>query len=100
MGDKALLWLKQLKALWDSLSIPKRLALVFGTVRGLICVLVISMVSTHESYAYLFTYLSADDAAAIATKLKETKVPYRIDARGTAILVPDVKDHKFRLLTP
>src|SRR5882724_1810894 len=97
MGDKALLYLKQLKALWDTLSVPKRLALVFGTVGVLVGVLVISMVSTRETYTYLFTDLTADDAAAIATKLKESKVPYRIDAGGTAVLVPEERVHELRL---
>jgi flagellar M-ring protein FliF len=97
MGDKALLWVKQLKAMWDSLSLPKRLALVFGTVGVLVGVLLISVISTRESYTYLFTDLSSDDAAAIAAKLKETKIPYRIEAGGTAVLVPEERVHELRL---
>src|SRR5690348_14452401 len=97
MSEKALLYLKQLKALWDSLSLPKRLALVFGTVGVLVLVLVVSVVSTRESYTYLFTDLTSDDASAIAAKLKEQKIPYRIDAGGTAISVPEEKVHELRL---
>jgi flagellar M-ring protein FliF len=97
MNEKALLWLKQLKAMWDALSMPKRLALIFGTVGVLVGVLLISVVSTRESYTYLFTELSAEDAAAIATKLKETKIPYRLEAGGTAVLVPEEKVHELRL---
>src|SRR5205809_2483717 len=97
MGEKALLLLKQLKAMWDALSMPKRLALIFGTVGVLVGVLVISIVSSHESYTYLFTDLSADDAGAIAAKLKETKVPYKLDAGGTAVLVPEERVHELRL---
>src|SRR5438445_5258836 len=97
MGDKALLWLKQIKAMWDSLSTPKRLALLLGTVGVLVGVLVVSVVSTRENFTYLFTDLSADDAAAIAAKLKETKIPYRVEAGGTAVLVPEEKVHELRL---
>src|SRR6266852_6755915 len=97
MSEKALLWLKQLKAMWDSLSLPKRLALLFGTLGVLVLVLVVSVVSTRESYTYLFTDLSADDAAAIAAKLKEMKIPYRVDAGGTAVLVPEERVHELRL---
>src|SRR5438309_5485367 len=97
MGDKALLWVKQLKAMWDSLSLPKRLALFFGTVGVLVGVLLISVVSTRESYTYLFTDLSSEDAAAIAAKLKETKIPYRVEAGGTAVLVPEERVHELRL---
>jgi flagellar M-ring protein FliF len=97
MGDKALLWLKQLKAMWDSLSMPKRLALVFGTLGVLVGVLLISIISSRESYTYLFTDLSTEDAAAIAAKLKETKIPYRVEAGGSAVLVPEERVHELRL---
>src|SRR5579859_1024949 len=97
MSEKALLWLKQLKAMWDSLSLPKRLALIFGTLGVAVLVLVVSIVSTHETYTYLFTDLSTDDASAIAAKLKETKVPYRVEAGGTAVLVPEERVHELRL---
>jgi len=51
----------------------------------------------NESYAPLFTQLDKDDAAAIAAKLKEQKIAYRIDNDGSTIEVPDSKARELRL---
>ncbi|HEY3595554.1 MAG TPA: flagellar basal-body MS-ring/collar protein FliF, partial [Polyangiaceae bacterium] len=45
---------------------------------------------------YLFTDLTQDDAAAMAAKLKELKVPYRV-SQGGAIEVPEERVHELRL---
>ncbi|GAC1423375.1 MAG: flagellar basal-body MS-ring/collar protein FliF [Candidatus Velthaea sp.] len=39
-------------------------------------------------YGVLFANLSPDDASAVVTKLKDAKVPYRLSAGGTTVLVP------------
>jgi flagellar M-ring protein FliF len=95
--DRAFAFLKQVRDLWGSLSTPKRLSLIVVTLAVVVGVLTFSILSTQKSYAYLFTDLSPEDAAAIAGKLKELKVPYRVDAAGTAIEVLDERVHELRL---
>src|SRR5450432_1105931 len=97
MKDRAFAFLKQVRELWASLSTPKRLSLIVVTLAVVVGVLTFSILSTQKSYAYLFTDLSPEDAAAIAGKLKELKVPYRVDAAGTAIEVLDEHVHELRL---
>ncbi len=88
---------QQARDFFMNLSLARRLALV-GSVLGVIgLVLAVSAISSHETYAYLFTDLSTEDAAAVAAKLKELKVPYRVEAGGTAIEVPEERVHELRL---
>ena len=97
MKDRALLLLKQLREMWAAMSTAKRLALVFVILTVTFGVLAYSVLSSQKTYAYLFTELSADDGAAIAAKLKEMKVPYRVAPGGTAIEVPEERVHELRL---
>ena len=95
--DKVRAFLKQLAEFWGTLSLVKRISLVVATAAVLIGVLSAAAMSGHVEYAYLFTDLSTEDAAAIAEKLKGMKVPYRIQAGGTALEVPEERVHQLRL---
>jgi len=48
-------------------------------------------------YAPLFTNLDRDDASGVVTKLKELKVPYRLEGDGSLIEVPEDKVRELRL---
>jgi len=48
-------------------------------------------------YAALFSQLDRDDASAIVAKLKELKIPYRVDGDGTTIEVPESRARELRL---
>ncbi len=50
-----------------------------------------------EPYTALFAQLDHEDAAAILTKLKEMKVPYRIGADGSSVEVPESRVRELRL---
>ncbi|MEI7894941.1 MAG: flagellar basal-body MS-ring/collar protein FliF, partial [Myxococcales bacterium] len=97
MREKAGQILSQLVAFWGKLSNVKRIALVLATTGVLVAALAISTFGPKEHLAYLFTELGADDAQGIVTKLKELKVPFKLDASGTAIQVPEEKVHELRL---
>ncbi|HVY47462.1 MAG TPA: flagellar basal-body MS-ring/collar protein FliF, partial [Minicystis sp.] len=90
-------FLKQLAEFWATLSLVKRVSLVVATAAVLVGVLVAAEMSGRIEYSYLFTDLSTEDAAAIAEKLKAMKVPYRIQAGGTALEVPEERVHQLRL---
>jgi flagellar M-ring protein FliF len=90
-------FLNQLQTFWASLSNAKRVALVLGTAAALAFVLLVAALGSRVQYSYLFTDLSTEDAASIAKKLDELKVPYQLEAEGTAIRVPNEKVHSLRL---
>ncbi|MCX7856706.1 MAG: flagellar basal-body MS-ring/collar protein FliF [Deltaproteobacteria bacterium] len=51
----------------------------------------------RESYSLLFSGLSVEDASMIVSRLKDQKIPYRLEAGGTAIYVPKDKVYDVRL---
>ena len=97
MKDVLLSVLRQARDFWGSLSLARRLSLVVVVLGVGIGVLGISVLATQQTYTYLFTELTPEDASAIAAKLKELKVPHRIEAGGSAIGVPEERVHELRL---
>jgi flagellar M-ring protein FliF len=88
---------RQIVAFWAGLSMPKRIALVGFTSAVLLAFLLVTYLGNRKNYAYLYTNLEPQDAAAIVEKLKTSQVPYRIDADGRAVLVPDERIAQLRL---
>jgi flagellar M-ring protein FliF len=89
--------LKQLGAFWNGLSNAKRIALVFAVSVVAITVALIAVLNSRITYGYLYTKLESKDAASIAQKLDELKIPYTLEAGGTAIRVPEEQVHSLRL---
>jgi flagellar M-ring protein FliF len=90
------LW-AQLSGFWKGLPTPKRVALIVATLGSMLLVLGVVLVGSHENYVYLFTELSTEDTAAVVDKLKAQQVPYRLDASGTRVEVPESRVHELRL---
>ena len=97
MNERLSAFLKQALAYWAKMSNAKRIALAIVVATTIVTGLVISNLSNRETWAFLFTDMSAEDAAAVSTKLKELKVPFKVEAGGTAIQVPEEKVHELRL---
>jgi len=97
MPEKARAFLKQLTDFWAALPTPKRIALVFFTSAALVGLILLSVLTSREHFAYLYTELSTEDAAQIVEKLKTAQVPYQIENGGTAIQVPEEKIPGLRL---
>jgi flagellar M-ring protein FliF len=97
VNEKLRATLKQFVDFWRSLSIVKRVSIVVATAAVLVGVLAAASLGSRVDYTYLFTELSTEDAAAISEKLKAMKVPYKLEAGGTAIQVPEERVHQLRL---
>ncbi|RYZ09495.1 MAG: flagellar M-ring protein FliF [Myxococcales bacterium] len=97
MPEKARAFLKQLTDFWAGLPTPKRIALVTVMTLVLTGVLAISVLGSRETYGTLYRELSTEDAAAIVEKLKTSQVPYRLEAGGTRIEVPEERIPGLRL---
>lgn len=57
----------------------------------------VSVRSANPPYAVLFTNLDKEDAAQVVAKLKEMKVPYRLEGDGAIIEVPESQARELRL---
>jgi flagellar M-ring protein FliF len=87
----------QIKEFWQGLARTKRWTFIGVTGLTLMAVLLIAFIGSRVTYAPLYTDLETQDAAAIATKLKELNVPHRVSPSGTTISVPEERVHELRL---
>jgi flagellar M-ring protein FliF len=87
-----------MRDLWSAQNQTNRL-LIGGF--ALIAVLAIGFFSAARfrgpDYAVLFSNLSADDASAVVTKLKDDKIPYRLADGGATIQVPQDQVYEERV---
>jgi flagellar M-ring protein FliF len=84
-------------AFWVSLGRGARIAVLGGATLAVALLAWILLVAFHEDYRVLFAELSESDAAAVVAKLKQEKVPYRLNESGSAVLVPAEQVHDLRL---
>ncbi len=81
----------QLATVFKELPMGKKIALVAFGVLLVAGILVTSYLSSGVDYTLLYANLSQEDALSISDKLKERKIPYKLENGGTAVSVP-VKD--------
>jgi flagellar M-ring protein FliF len=88
-------------------AIPRHLAALpasvkFGAFAGLAVLAVIMAVTqlggTSGAWEYAFTNLSPEDSAEAAAQLKAAKIPFKIDAGGSALSVPAAQVYDVRLM--
>ena len=85
------------KAWFFALSRPARILLATTSALAVVFGAFTALQRVTEPYAPLFSQLDRDDAASIVAKLKELKVPYRIEADGSTVEVPESKARELRL---
>jgi flagellar M-ring protein FliF len=95
VADAASNFQEQIKKFWSGLSRAKRIALIAVTSSVLLGVIAVATIGSRVRYAPLYTGLSTEDSAAIATKLKEMKVLHRVTPSG--IEVPEDSVPELRL---
>jgi flagellar M-ring protein FliF len=89
--------LENVKSRFSALSRPLKILIATTAALAGIFGSFILYREAHEPYAVLFTQLEQDDAAGIVAKLKELKSPFRLDAGGTTIEVPESKVAELRM---
>ncbi len=83
---------------WVSdLSRPAKVFLASTLLAAMLLAGYVSLRSANPAYAVLFAGLDREDAAAVVAKLKEMKVPYRVEGDGSVIEVPEVQARELRL---
>ena len=88
---------RQFLNLLNSLPLSKKISIVFVIILVVTGFALMFFWTNQENYQMLFSNLSQRDASAIASKLKERNTPYRVEANGTMIMVPEEKVYELRL---
>ena len=89
----ALTWAR---ARWESLSRPARVLALSTAVMGIALAAWISVRAANVPYGVLYAQLERDDAGALVAKLRELKIPYRLEGE-TTLMVPAARVHEVRL---
>lgn len=91
--------LSQFSRFFAELSPAKRLILVLAALGGIGSTIALVLWSGRPDYQILYSNLSQNDAGAIVSRLKGQRIPYKIEANGTLILVPskDVYEQRLQL---
>ncbi|MFN2462066.1 MAG: flagellar basal-body MS-ring/collar protein FliF, partial [Candidatus Velthaea sp.] len=88
----------RLRDFWTAQS--RTMQLVAGAVAAALLFAVVFFGATRfraPDYGVLFANLSSDDASAVVTKLKDAKIPYRLQNGGSTILVPQESVYEERV---
>jgi flagellar M-ring protein FliF len=89
--------LQPLRERWSALALNARVGAVLG-MAGLLAAAVFGLTRGGEpTYALLYSNLDEQDASAVVARLREQKIPYRLEAGGTQILVAENAVHETRL---
>jgi len=89
--------LLQLQNLFKSISIGKRIALLILAVGFVAGFVFLMNWAGNPEFHPLYTNLDANDAGTILNRLKEQKIPYRLSANGSTILIPQEKIYETRM---
>ncbi|MCL5676931.1 MAG: flagellar M-ring protein FliF, partial [Firmicutes bacterium] len=79
---------QSLRERWVNLNLRQKITLLVSAGLLVATLAMVLVYASQPDYSPLFTNLSPDDAAAIAQKLTDKKIPYKPSADGSAILVP------------
>jgi len=90
-------WVEKGIGLSRGLSRPAKIFIVSTVLALAVAGGLIAFRSSNPPYTVLYSNLERDDAAAVVAKLKEMKVPYRVEADGAVIEVPEAQARELRL---
>jgi len=87
----------QAKSWWDASSPATRMGALAFAAAVIVALVMASMMATAPNYEDLFTNLSQDDAANIASKLDDEHVKYQLADNDTSVLVPAADKDRLRM---
>ena len=88
---------EQLANIWKSLNLQQRILMGGAFALAVIGLLVLSFVRMNPEYSVLFANLQPSDAAEMIDKLESSNVPYKLDAGGSTVLIPENRVAETRL---
>lgn len=87
----------QVKTVFGSMSAAKIITLVLVVSITLAGFIFLMLWSGESNFQPLYSNLTAEDAGAILTRLKEKKIPYKVSASRDSIMVPSEQVYELRL---
>jgi len=97
MADSLKVFIAEMRVLWGKIGINQKIAL------GVLLTALVAALSfwgswnSNDEFGLLFKNLRAKDAGEIINVLKADGIPYRVEDKGTAVLVPDDQVYDLRL---
>ena len=90
--------LRELSKKFSALSTALKLGLLVAAAGLLLVIVLVQLGGSSGSYEYAFTNLSAEDSSEAAAQLKAAKIPFRLEAGGSALAVPATQVYDARLM--
>ena len=90
-------WAASFLTFWASLKLWQRASIFFAIFAVIIGLAALIFMSGGTSYEPLYAGLEVSDQAAIVDYLKENNIPYRLDPKANAILMPGGSVYETRL---
>ena len=87
----------QLREIWKQLGTAQRLSVGCATLVLVAGLATLAFWSSRADYGLLYGRLSDGEAAKVIAALDDAKVPYKVGAGGSSILVPTDKVHVMRM---
>jgi flagellar M-ring protein FliF len=87
----------QLRDIWMQLGNAQRLSVISATFVLLVGLGTLAFWSSRADYSLLYGRLSDSEAAKVIAALDDAKVPYKVGAGGSSIMVPAEKVHLMRM---
>jgi len=88
---------EQLSTLLSRLTLGQKALIGGSAVAAVVAILTLVTMMSKPTYVTLFANLNAGDANKIVERLKEKKVPYKLDDTGKSIMVPKEQLYDLRL---
>ncbi len=89
--------LDQWKTVWNNLSLRHRVTIGSAVLLVAAAFFGLTRWQRERDFKPLYTGMSAEDAGAVVTKLKETGVEFRISDDGSTVLAPSARQAELRL---
>ena len=90
--------LRELTKKFQSLSSALKFGILGVAALVLLIVALTQLGGSSGNYEYAFTNLSSEDSSEAAAQLKAAKIPFRLEAGGTALAVPATQVYDARLM--
>lgn len=90
--------LRELTKKFGALSSALKFGIMGAAALVLLVVVLVQLGGSSGSYEYAFTNLTSEDSSEAAAQLKAAKIPFRLEAGGTALAVPATQVYDARLM--
>jgi len=89
--------IEQISSIWKKLEVSQKLTILAVMIGFLISLLLLVSYVKQPEYGILYSNLTSEDAGNVINKLREKKIPYRLEQQGRTILIPSSQVYETRI---